>query len=65
MGHLALSGPGGMIELLDSVGQERRARKVLVHINNSNPVLRDGSPQRAVLQGHGSEARRDGMSFTV
>lgn len=65
MGHLALSGPGGMIELLDSVSQDRRVRKVLVHINNSNPVLRDGSPQRAVLQRHGIEVGRDGMSFTV
>lgn len=66
MGHLALSGTGGMIEVLDSLGDGTRTpRKVLVHINNSNPVLRHDSPERATLQRHNIEVAEDGMVFEV
>ena len=46
MGHLPLSGPGGTIEALSALP---RPRKVLVHINNTNPILLDDSPQRAAV----------------
>lgn len=62
MGHLAQSGPGGMIELL---GRMPARRKILIHINNSNPILRDDSPQRAELAAHGIEVAYDGMDITV
>lgn len=68
MGHLALSGSGGMIEALTSIDQDgghRKRLKVLVHINNSNPVLRDDSPERAVLRRHGIEVGHDGMVFEI
>jgi len=62
MGHLAQTGPGGMIELL---GRMPARRKILIHINNSNPILRDDSPQRAELAAHGIEVAFDGMDITV
>jgi pyrroloquinoline quinone biosynthesis protein B len=62
MGHLAQSGPGGMIEILDAMPARR---KILIHINNSNPILRDDSPQRAILAQHGIEVATDGMEIIL
>ncbi len=62
MGHLPLSGPGGMIEILDRVPA---SRKILIHINNTNPVLVDDSPERAVLARHGIELAYDGMEIAL
>lgn len=60
MGHLPQSGSGGMVELLQSF---KKARKVLIHINNSNPILRDDSLQRARLEEVGVEVAFDGMNI--
>ncbi len=62
MGHLPQSGEGGMIELLD---QFERPRKVLIHINNTNPILDEDSAERAELSQHGIEVSYDGMSFEI
>lgn len=62
MGHLPQSGPGGMIEVLDSV---QGPRKVLIHINNSNPILDEDSPERAELARHGIEVAFDGMQIEL
>jgi pyrroloquinoline quinone biosynthesis protein B len=62
MGHLAQSSPGGMIELLDRMPA---ARKILVHINNSNPILREDAPERALLAAHGIEVAVDGMEIDL
>ncbi|AGW90734.1 MULTISPECIES: pyrroloquinoline quinone biosynthesis protein PqqB [Cupriavidus] len=62
MGHLPLSGPGGMIEILDRLPA---SRKILIHINNTNPVLVEDSPERAVLTRHGIELAYDGMEITL
>jgi pyrroloquinoline quinone biosynthesis protein B len=40
-------------------------RKVLIHINNSNPILDETSEQRRVLDGHGIEVAYDGMEITL
>ncbi|MFK3740379.1 pyrroloquinoline quinone biosynthesis protein PqqB [Massilia sp. TN1-12] len=60
MGHLPLSGEGGMIEVLDRIGDRR---KILIHINNTNPILDEDSPQRAQLARHGIEVAFDGMEI--
>lgn len=60
MGHLQLSGDGGMIEVLDRIGDRR---KILIHINNTNPILDDDSPERALLARHGIEVAFDGMEI--
>src|SRR5690606_17076333 len=62
MGHLQQSGPGGMIEVLDGLPA---ARKVLIHINNTNPILDEASAERAVLVEHGIEVAFDGMSIEL
>ena len=62
MGHLPQSGEGGMIAVLDGV--EAR-RKVLIHINNTNPILDEDSEQRARLARHGIEVAFDGMEITL
>lgn len=62
MGHMPQSGPNGMIELLQ---QFDRPRKVLIHINNTNPILDEDSAERAELTQHGIEVSYDGMSFEI
>ena len=62
MGHLALSGAGGMVEVLDALPA---SRKILIHINNTNPILDDRSPQRRHLRAHGIEVAWDGMEIAL
>lgn len=62
MGHLALSGTGGMIELLDNISD---TRKILIHINNTNPILNEDSEERAVLRQHNIEVSFDGMEIEL
>ena len=62
MGHLPQSGPGGMIEVLDRMPARR---KILIHINNSNPILREDSAERALLTQHGIEVATDGMDINL
>ena len=59
MGHLPQSGPGGMLSELSRLPAS--VRKVLIHINNTNPILIEDSPERAELVRHGVEVAHDGM----
>ena len=52
-GHRPNSGPGGMIGVLDGLPAKR---KILIHINNTNPILDVDSPERAELAAHGIDA---------
>lgn len=61
MGHLALSGPGGMLEWLGRLPDA--TRKILIHINNTNPILDEDSPERAELARRGIEVAWDGMEI--
>jgi pyrroloquinoline quinone biosynthesis protein B len=61
MGHLPQSGPGGMLEALKPLA----ARKILIHINNTNPILDEDSPERAVLDKAGVEVAYDGMEIEL
>ena len=62
MGHLAQNGPGGMLEVLDGLA---KPRKVLIHINNTNPILDEDSKERAELDRRGVEVAFDGMSIEL
>ncbi|WP_438391470.1 pyrroloquinoline quinone biosynthesis protein PqqB [Caballeronia sp. DA-9] len=64
MGHLAQTGPGGMIDVLDSI-EHAGVRKVLIHINNTNPILIEDGPERRRLAEHGIEVAFDGMAFDL
>lgn len=62
MGHMSLSGPDGTIAAFQPV---RVGRKVLVHMNNSNPVLLADSMERAEAEAAGWTIAHDGMAFTI
>ena len=62
MGHLPQSGETGMIAVLERIGARR---KVLIHINNTNPILDEDSEQRAILVRHEIEVAFDGMEICV
>ncbi|MBC9249882.1 pyrroloquinoline quinone biosynthesis protein PqqB [Pseudomonas alcaligenes] len=61
LGHLPQSGAGGMLAVLDGLP----ARKVLIHINNTNPILDENSAERAELSARGIEVAFDGMSIEL
>ncbi len=63
MGHLPQSGAGGMLEWLDKL--PKGTRKVLIHINNTNPILDENSAQRAELTARGIEVAFDGMELVL
>jgi pyrroloquinoline quinone biosynthesis protein B len=62
MGHVPLSGPGGTLEVLARLG---RPRKVLVHINNTNPILLEDSPEREAVHRAGAEVAYDGLEIEL
>ena len=62
IGHLPQSGDDGMIAALAAFN---RPRKVLIHINNTNPILDEDSPQRARLAAHRIEVSYDGMEIII
>jgi pyrroloquinoline quinone biosynthesis protein B len=61
IGHLPQSGPGGMIEWLDRLPPA--TRRLLIHINNTNPILDEDSAERATLRQAGIEVCEDKMSL--
>lgn len=62
IGHLPQSGTGGMIEVLNGVAD---TRKILIHINNTNPILDDDSAERQTLDANGIEVAFDGMEIDL
>jgi pyrroloquinoline quinone biosynthesis protein B len=62
MGHVPLSGPGGTLEALAALS---RPRSILVHINNTNPILLERSPQRDAVVRAGVEVGYDGLEVEV
>jgi pyrroloquinoline quinone biosynthesis protein B len=53
-----------MIDVLDSIDRPN-VRKVLIHINNTNPILVEDGPERRLLAEHGIEVAFDGMAFEL
>lgn len=65
MGHLPqCDGPRGpgMLRALDA---SRASRKVLIHINNTNPILDEDAPERRELSRRGVEVAFDGMQLEL
>jgi pyrroloquinoline quinone biosynthesis protein B len=62
MDHLPLSGPGGSVEWLRALPCRHR---VYTHINNTNPILLEGSSERAQVEAAGLVVGADGMQFTI
>jgi pyrroloquinoline quinone biosynthesis protein B len=63
IGHLPQSGPGGMLEWLGQL--PATTRRILIHVNNSNPILDEDSPQRAELTRRGVEVAWDGLEIEL
>lgn len=61
MGHITMSGTAGSLERLS----ELTARKIFIHINNTNPVLQPDSPERAMIEAQGWELAFDSMEITL
>ena len=62
IGHLPQSGNGGMMEVLAPL---QAARKILIHINNTNPILDEDSAERRQLESLGIEVAYDGMDVQL
>jgi len=61
MGHMPISGPGGSLERLASLP----GRRIFIHINNTNPILLKGSPERRIVEAAGFEVGHDGMDVRL
>ncbi len=62
MGHMSLSGANGTIEAFRTIDI---GRKVVIHMNNSNPVLLADSPERAEAEAAAWTIGNDGMAFDL
>jgi pyrroloquinoline quinone biosynthesis protein B len=61
MGHMPVDGAAGSLQALQGL----RARRIFIHINNSNPILVAGSPERAKVAAAGWEVAEDGMEISL
>jgi pyrroloquinoline quinone biosynthesis protein B len=61
MGHMPIDGADGSLAALAGL----TARRIYVHINNTNPILVDGSPERRRVEAAGWEVAADGMEIVV
>lgn len=62
MGHLSVSGPAGTMAAFEGLGI---ARKIFIHINTTNPILIDGTPERRAVEAAGWEVAHDGMHVEI
>ncbi|MEE2673103.1 MAG: MBL fold metallo-hydrolase [Myxococcota bacterium] len=61
MGHLPVTGPGGSLEIVSAL----EGRSIYIHINNTNPMVDEGSEAAAQVREHGVEIAYDGMAFEL
>jgi pyrroloquinoline quinone biosynthesis protein B len=62
MGHLPISGEHGSLQRFSAL---TRPRKIFIHINNTNPILDDTSPERRITTDSGWEVAWDGMEIPL
>ena len=62
MGHMSMAGPGGSLAAFADLDVER---KIFIHINNTNPVLVEGSEERAHVAEQGWDVAYDGMELVL
>lgn len=61
MGHMPIDGPDGTLVALAGLS----GRRLFIHINNTNPILIEGSPERAHVTVAGWEVAEDGMEIAL
>jgi pyrroloquinoline quinone biosynthesis protein B len=62
MAHLPVGGPAGSLAAL---APPRATRRVYIHINNTNPILREDSPERAAVAAAGWTVAHDGLEMEL
>lgn len=62
MGHMPISGEGGSMAALAGLGV---GRKIYIHINNTNPILVEDSPERRRVEAAGWEVAHDSMEIAL
>ena len=62
MGHISVSGQNGALSSFTDLSVKR---KVFIHINTTNPILVDDSPERAAVLSAGWEVSYDGMAIEL
>lgn len=65
IGHIPLSGAAGSIAQLAQSTSARKGRRVLIHLNNTNPVLDESSDAHRAVRDAGLEVAYDGMEFEI
>ena len=61
MGHMPIDGDDGTLQVLAGL----KTRRVFIHINNTNPIQVDGSPERAKVEALGWQVAEDGMEIVL
>jgi pyrroloquinoline quinone biosynthesis protein B len=61
MGHMPINGADGSLTALNGLGK----RRIYIHINNTNPILIDGSPERQRVEAAGWEVAADGLEVSL
>jgi pyrroloquinoline quinone biosynthesis protein B len=62
MGHLPISGAHGILE---SLAELKPPKRVFIHVNNTNPILDEDSPEYQQVRAAGWEIAEDGMEFNL
>ena len=62
MAHWPVGGPSGSLSFLSRLDARRR---ILIHVNNTNPILRDDGSERRAVSAAGGEVAEDGMELTL
>lgn len=61
MGHMPIAGDDGALQALAGVA----ARRIFIHINNTNPIHIAGSPERSAVEAAGWQVAEDGMEIVL
>jgi pyrroloquinoline quinone biosynthesis protein B len=61
MGHMPIDGERGSLHALDTLP----ARRIFIHINNTNPILVDGSVERSKVESAGWQVAEDGLEIVL
>jgi pyrroloquinoline quinone biosynthesis protein B len=61
MGHMPIDGEGGSLHAFDGIS----ARRIFIHINNTNPVLIEDSVERRAVENAGWQVAEDGMEIVL
>jgi pyrroloquinoline quinone biosynthesis protein B len=62
MAHLPIGGVEGSLAALSAL---RAGRRIFTHINNTNPILVEGSPERGAVEAAGWEVAEDGLTIDL